>query len=165
MNEKGLLFSPVELPKISEEVADLVERYPFKIALHIDPAFIAFKNLMLNYSCGGHCGYSSSLSILANGNISICSMGKQVDKYIFGHVSTVGVRELWENNPFLNDIHENVHKKLKGICSNCIFKRQCLGGCRAEALCAYGDFFAPHPRCQAYYDSGDFPKARLIKAA
>ncbi len=163
MNERNLLFDPEELVKVSEEVAALVGKYPFKIALHIDPVFISFKNLMLNYSCGGNCGYVSSLSILANGNISICSLGKQVDKYIFGNVSMLNVKDLWKNNPILADIHEDTHKKLKGICSNCIFKRQCLGGCRAIALCNDGDFFAPHPVCQIYFDSGKFPKSRLVK--
>jgi radical SAM protein with 4Fe4S-binding SPASM domain len=87
-----------------------------------------------------------------------------MDKYTFGHVSTIDVREVWENNSILNEIHENTHTKLKGICSNCIFRTRCFGGCRAQALCAYGDFFAPNPYCQAYYDSGKFPESRLIHA-
>lgn len=164
MDKKRLLFKPEEFPKISEEIAGLVDRFPF-ITLHLDPVFISFKNLISKYSCGGHCGYTFSLSILANGNISICSLGKQMDKYAFGHVSRVDVKDVWADDPILSDIHENTHTKLQGICSNCIFKRRCLGGCRAEALCAYGDFFAPHPICQEYYDSGNFPKARLIHGA
>jgi len=161
MDEQGLLFKPEELPKLAEEIAGLHKTYPF-LLLHVDPAFISFKNFKLKYSCGGSCGYQSSLSILANGNISICSLGKQVEDYTFGHISTIDVKEAWNNSPTLTDIHENMQTKLKGICSNCIFKKQCFGGCRAEALCAYGDFFAPHPRCQSYYDSGQFPVARLI---
>jgi SynChlorMet cassette radical SAM/SPASM protein ScmF len=164
MDKKGLLFKAEELPQISEEVAALVNKYPFKISLHVDPVFISFKNFMLKYSCGGHCGYLSSLSILANGNVSVCSLGKQMDKYIFGHISTIDIKDVWETNTILNDIHENTHIKLKGICSNCIFRKQCVGGCRAMALGAYGDFFAPNPRCQEYYDSGKFPPSRLIHA-
>lgn len=162
MNKKGLLFKPEEYPKITEDLSKIFNKYPFKVVLHIDPVFFSFKNLMLKYSCGGHCGYKSSLSILANGNVSICSLGKQVGKYIFGHVSTIDVKDIWEKHPMLTDIHESTHTKLKGICSNCIFRQQCLGGCRAEALFVYGDFFGPHPRCQEYYDSGKFPKSRLI---
>jgi SynChlorMet cassette radical SAM/SPASM protein ScmF len=160
LSEEGILFQPDELPQLSDEVALLFRKYPF-ITLHIDPAFISFKNLMLKYSCGGHCGYSSSLSILSNGNISVCSLGKQVEKYIFGHVTNIDIKQEWENNPILLDIHENMHKRLKGVCSNCIFRKRCLGGCRAEALYVYGDFFAPHPRCQSYYKLGKFPKSRL----
>ena len=162
MNRKGLLFKAEELPKITEEIAALVDKYPFKIILHIDPIFFSFKNLMLKYCCGWNCGYEHGLSILANGDVSICSLGKQVPKYIFGHVSTINVKNAWENNPILTDIHGNPHTKLKGICSKCIFRRMCLGGCRAQALGAYGDFFAPNPSCQAYYDSGKFPTSRLI---
>jgi SynChlorMet cassette radical SAM/SPASM protein ScmF len=162
MDKKGLLFNADEVPIISDEVAALIGKYPIEISLHVDPAFVSFKNFQLKYTCGGDCGYLSSLSILANGNVSICSMGKQVDKYVFGHVSTIDVKDAWGKNTFLNDMHENTHTKLKGICSNCIFRKQCLGGCRALALSTYGDFFAPHPRCQAYYDAGKFPASRLI---
>jgi pyrroloquinoline quinone biosynthesis protein E len=162
MKKKGLLFQPGEYMQITEDIAALIEQYPFHIMLHLDPVFFSFKSLMLKFSCGGHCGYKSSLSILANGNVSICSLGKQVPKYIFGHVSSIDVKEIWNTNPILKDIHEDTHTKLKGICSNCIFRKQCLGGCRAEALCAYDDFFAPHPRCQEFYESGKFPGSRLI---
>jgi SynChlorMet cassette radical SAM/SPASM protein ScmF len=162
MDKKGLLFRPEEYPKITEDLSGIFDHYPFKVVLHIDPVFFSFKNLMSKYSCGGHCGYKSSLSILANGSVSICSLGKQFDKYIFGHVSTIDVKGIWESHPILIDIHESTHTKLKGICSNCIFRQQCLGSCRAEALCVYGDFFEPHPRCQEYYDSGKLPKSRLI---
>ncbi len=161
MDKKGLLFNAEELTGITEDIAVLSDRYPFKVLLHIDTVFFSFKNLMKKYSCGGYCGYESGLSILANGNVSICSLGKQMDKYIFGHVSTIDVKDTWKKNPILTDIHDNPHTKLKGICSNCIFRKRCLGGCRAEALCAYGDFFAPHPRCQEFYDSGKFPKSKL----
>jgi SynChlorMet cassette radical SAM/SPASM protein ScmF len=163
MDEDGLLFKMEDLPQITEEIAALVHRYPFKILLHVDPIFFSFKNLTeMKYACGGNCGYNSGLSILANGNVSICSLGKQMDKYIFGHVSTIDVNHVWNNNSLLTDIHQDTHKKLKGICANCIFKRHCLGGCRAEALCASGDFFAPHPRCQAYFESGKIPASKLI---
>lgn len=162
MSKKGLLFKPEEYPKITEDLSGIFDEYPFKVVLHIDPAFFSFKNLMSKYSCGGHCGYKSSLSILANGSVSICSLGKQFDKYIFGHVSNIDIKDIWQNHPILTDIHESTYTKLKGICSNCIFRQQCLGGCRAEALCVYGDFFGPHPRCQDYYDSGKFPKSHLI---
>ncbi|MHA1704734.1 MAG: radical SAM protein [Promethearchaeota archaeon] len=162
MNKKGLLFKAEELSEITEKVATLVGKYHFKILLHINPVFFSFKNLLLKYSCGGHCGYMFALSILANGNVSICSLGKQMNKYIFGHVSTIDVKNVWENHPVLTAIHENPHTKLNGVCSKCIFRKYCLGGCRAEALWAYGDFFAPNPICQAYYDSGKFPKKFLI---
>lgn len=162
MNKKGLLFKAEEFPKITEDIAVLVNKYRFEIILHIYPAFFSFKNLMLRFCCGWHCGYEFQLSILANGNVSICSLGKQVDKYIFGHVSIIDVKNVWENHPVLADIHENPHTKLKGVCSKCIFRKHCLGGCRAESLVAYGNFFAPNPLCQAFYDSGKFPKKFLI---
>jgi len=162
MYKKGLLFEIDELLTISDEIGTVVKNYPFQILLHLDPAFFPFKNFSLNYFCGGHCGYNYSLSILANGEVSICSLGKQIKKYVFGHVSDVDLKDLWENNIILNEIHESTHLKLKGICSNCVFRKMCVGGCRANALLEYGDFFAPQPKCQQYYESGKFPPSRLI---
>ncbi len=161
MHKNGMLFAVEELPVICDEIAVLFHKYPF-LTLHVDPSFVSFKNFKLKYTCGGYCGYNSSISILANGNISICSLGKQMDKYTFGHVSNIDLQDVWENHPTLKEIHEAQYHQLKGVCANCIFKRQCYGGCRAEALCASGDFFAPHPRCQALYDAGKFSEARLI---
>ncbi len=165
MAQKGLLFEPDELPAITEEVAGLIKEYPFKVALHVNPVFFSFKNLMKQYSCGGHCGYKTSLSVLANGNISICSLGKQVDKYVFGHIASSNLEEIWDANPLLNEIHGSMYQKISGICSNCIFRKKCLGGCRAESLWNYGDFFGPNPVCQSYYDSGKFPSSRLRNPA
>lgn len=163
MKKDGLLFEPEELSKVTEDIATLVGNYPFKIILHVNYVFFSIKNLMLKYSCGGYCGFINSLSILANGNISICSLGKQMNKYIFGHVSTIDLKNMWERTPILNEIQSDFHIKLKGVCRKCIFRKKCKGGCRATALCAYGDIFAPFPTCQDYYDSGKFPKTRLIE--
>jgi SynChlorMet cassette radical SAM/SPASM protein ScmF len=163
MDKKGLLFKPHERPQLTEDVAGIIDKYPFKISLHIDPVFFSFKNLMRGFSCGGHCGYRSALSILANGKISICSLGKEVSSYVFGHVTNIDLRDQWEKNPLLNAIHGDTHLNLKGICSQCIFRMRCLGGCRANTLFATNDFFASNPVCQAYYDSGHFPKSRLIQ--
>jgi SynChlorMet cassette radical SAM/SPASM protein ScmF len=166
MDKKGLIFHSEECPGLTEEVAELIDKYHFRVILHLDPVFFSFKNLTLHFSCGGHCGYKHSLSILANGNISICSLGKQVKKYIFGHVSTIDIKDVWENDPFLSKIHDGtLYTKIKGICSNCIFRKTCLGGCRAQAIFAYDDFFAPQPLCQDFYDSGKFPQSRLINAS
>lgn len=166
MDKKDLVFHADEFSQITEDISEIIDRYPLRIILHLDPVFFSFKNLTKKFGCGGHCGYKHSLSILANGNVSICSLGKQVEKYLFGHVSTIDIKDTWENDPLLSTIHGSVlHTELKGVCSNCIFRKKCLGGCRAQAICAYGDFFAPHPLCQAYYDSGKFPESRLIKAS
>ena len=166
MEAENLLFAPAELPRLTEEVGGLIDKYPFAVILHVDPAFFSYRDLGRCYSCGGHCGYKVSLSVLANGNVSICSLGKEVKKYVFGHVSSIKLREIWESHPLLCTIHgDNLHLKLNGVCGRCIFRKDCLGGCRALAVCTYGDFFAPHPTCQSYYEAGEFPKARLIDGA
>ncbi len=162
MMSAGLLFSGKDVVNLGKAVGELAGKLPFQVFLHIDPAFVPLKGFRAKYTCGGHCGYRNSLSVLANGAISICSMGKQVPEYLFGHVSTIDIADTWKSHPKLLDIYDSMEEKLQGVCSNCIFRKSCFGGCRADAFCTYGDFFAPHPFCQDYYNSGEFPKSRLI---
>jgi SynChlorMet cassette radical SAM/SPASM protein ScmF len=162
LEEDGLLFRPADLVRISEEVGALAGGYPFKVLLHVEPAFVPLHHMSAGFCGGGHCGYRNALSILADGTVSICSLGKMSAAYTFGQVDDIDVHELWENNVRLKEIHDGVETRLQGVCGQCVFRKKCAGGCRAHALLTYGDFFAPAPMCQAYYDSGAFPKSRLI---
>lgn len=160
MRDAGLLFGPQDLVHIAEEIGELAKTYPF-VTLHVDPAFVSLRYLGRRCYCGGRCGYDCALSILANGSVSVCSLGKLVPMCIFGHVSSIHLRQVWESNTILDAVHTDAQAKLTGVCARCIFKKTCLGGCRAMALLAYGDLFAPHPTCQAYLESGQFPQSRL----
>jgi radical SAM protein with 4Fe4S-binding SPASM domain len=164
MQEQGLLFGPLDLVRIGEEIGELSRRYPFEIMLHVDPVFLSVKNICRHVGCGGNCGYQKGLSILSDGSISICSLGKLVPQYVFGHISDADIVGVWATNPFIRTIREDGYTRLKGICQHCVFRRTCLGGCRALALQVYGDFFGPSPTCQAYYESGHFPQSRISVA-
>jgi len=37
----------------------------------------------------------------------------------------------------------------------------CMGGCRARAFIEYGNFEAPNPLCQSFYNNSLFPKKSL----
>lgn len=50
---------------------------------------------------------------------------------------------------------------IKGVCSKCIYLKECGGNCRADAVAQYGDILAPYPICQKLYDAGKFPKECL----
>lgn len=165
MQAAGLLFNASELPGIVEQVATLRAGYRFRIMVHVDPAFVSLRNLKAGVTCGGRCGYHKALSILADGSVSICSLGQMFPDYVFGHVSTIDLEQVWREHPTLRTIRDGSYTRLTGVCSRCIFRRACLGGCRAHALAVYGDVFAPAPLCQAYYESGTFPQSRLRDAA
>lgn len=162
---RQLLFSGTELTEIAKHAGGLKETYPFQLMLHINPAFFSIKDLKRGVCCGGRCGFDSGLSILSNGDVSICSMGKHVPAYVFGRVSGMDVREVWQSHSLLRAIHEEGYKRLTGVCSQCVLKRVCYGGCRAQSLLEYGDIFAPAPQCQAYFDQGLFPESRLIRTS
>ena len=157
MADNGLLFTDEHLATVVDDVARLIGKFRFRILLHVDPAFFSVRTMALKYGCGGYCGYGNSLSVLASGAVSVCSLGKICDRYVFGDVRNIRLEHVWTNNPRLAEIHNEPHKKLKGVCRICALSRMCKGGCRAWALESQGDFFAPSPQCQAYYESGHFP--------
>lgn len=161
MRADGLLFEARELPRLVDDVAALRGAYPFRIMIHVDPAFAALRHLKRGVTCGGRCGYQNALSVLADGSVSICSIGQITPAYLFGHVSTIDVTQVWNEHPVLRELHDSYYTRLTGVCEQCIFRRACMGGCRAHAIAMYGSAFAPAPLCQAYFESGAFPSSRL----
>lgn len=157
-----MLLTPDEVLRVVDEVERVVGRYPFKIGLHLSPAFFTPGQLRKRYNCGGQCGYHHALSVLADGSVSICSLGKLRKTLVLGHVRTIALQQAWVEHPALRDLHESTHARLKGVCGVCVFRRGCLGACRAAALSAYGDYFGPYPACQSLFESGRFPIRWLV---
>jgi SynChlorMet cassette radical SAM/SPASM protein ScmF len=162
LEKQGALFGPRERLLLAEEIGTIADRYPFKVLLHVDPAFAPLQKMRSGVYCGGHCGYQRSLGILADGSVTICSIGKIDPQFIFGHVSDIQLAGAWRHNAILQQIHEGVEQRLEGVCGRCIFRRSCAGGCRALALQCGGNLYSPHPLCQALYDAGAFPASRLV---
>ncbi|OGO85794.1 MAG: hypothetical protein A2Y22_02595 [Clostridiales bacterium GWD2_32_59] len=99
------------------------------------------------------------LGIGENGNVSLCHVSSNDDKFIFGNLKTNSLREIWENNELLNKFRNMDENKLNGICGNCLARDVCRGGCRVHALTKYeNDFYAPDPQCQDAYEKGLFPE-------
>lgn len=109
------------------------------------------------------CRILNILGILANGDFSICGIGQTVEELRMGNLSHDSVAKVWQNNPILNELRQSLTSKLEGACGGCIFKFQCLGGCRANAYSLTKDLHAPYFLCQQYYESGLFPSSRYIK--
>jgi radical SAM protein with 4Fe4S-binding SPASM domain len=164
MRNQGLLLGTHDLIGMTKHVATFIGRYSFKVLLHVQPAFYSVGDLARGFGCGGHCGYQAALSVLSDGSVSICSLGKRAPEYIFGDVATIELERVWTTHPLLEQVHDGGHHLLKGICARCVFRRFCAGGCRAVALDYYGDFFAPFPMCQELFESGGFP-ATFIRPA
>lgn len=160
----GLLFRAAEYPQLIREIGEMNGRFRLSPMLHINPAFFPLAQLTNGTCCGGYCGFTGALSILPNGEVSICSLGKHYPQYAYGHVSQVNLQDLWNDDPLLTGIHTDAYKRLTGVCSKCVHKKVCVGGCRAFALRAYDDIFAPSPSCQRMYDINQFPPSRLVQS-
>lgn len=162
LKSQGALLSAVDIGAVACDVSAIERKFHLPISLHANPAFFTVSQLRQGICCGGSCGYHNALSVLADGSVSICSMGKLCSDYVLGHAKTMNVEEVWTTSPLLKSIHESTHLRLQGVCANCVFRRGCLGGCRAAALVEYGDFFGPSPSCQALYEKGRFSREWLI---
>ena len=152
-----------------EEIIDFYEKldalkgdYEGFLALDIPMAFRSLKELK-SAGCGV-CDIKHILGILPDGNISICGIGFVDEELIFGNargdVSVIG--KIWKENDALERIKKQIPSKLEGVCGMCVFKKACLGACRAEAYYNTGSLFAPHWFCQEAYDRGLFPQTRLV---
>jgi len=108
------------------------------------------------------CQILNILGVLANGDFSICGIGETVPELRMGNINRDSVCSVWNNNPILMDLRQSLPSKLKGICHDCIFKFQCLGGCRANAYALNADLYAPYFLCQKLFDVGQFPSSRRI---
>lgn len=107
------------------------------------------------------CKILNILSILANGDYSICGVGQTAPQLRMGSIYTDSIATVWQNHPTLKDLRSSLPVKLAAPCCDCIFRHQCLGTCRANAFTLTGDLYAPYFLCRSYYDSGRFPASRL----
>lgn len=163
LKNDGILLNAKELYKISQDLNSLSESLNFPIILHLPPAFrplsVVFKKM-----CGGKCSFTNLLGILANGDISFCGVGYTRPDYIFGNIldTDLDLKKIWETNEVLKFVRDSIPQKLKGVCKTCIHKYECKGECRVFADRIYDSLDSPAPFCQELYESGNFPKTRLI---
>ena len=124
---------------------------------------IAFRSIEdIKSRRGGECRILNILGVLANGDFSICGIGQTMSELRMGNLYQDSIREVWQDNPVLEELREFLPEKLKGICQNCIFQFQCLGSCRANAYGLTKDLYAPYFLCQQLFDSGLFPSSRYV---
>jgi SynChlorMet cassette radical SAM/SPASM protein ScmF len=142
---------------------DLSEKWPrpdgLQVCLDLPLAFLHIDEILQS---SGRCWILNILGILANGDYSICGIGQTADELRMGNLSQDAISDVWENDPTLVELRQSLPGKLKGICSRCIFKFQCLGACRANAFAVSKDLYAPYFLCQQLYESGGFPESRCL---
>lgn len=160
--KKHELLSTKEVFKFYKCADTLMKSDPRRISADIPPAFISLSNICKTGILG--CPLTNLLSILANGDISICGIGKSRNELILGNIRGVTLQDVWDfgYNNILGNIRKSVPSRLEGVCSICMMKKYCLGYCRAEAYYKYQSLTAPYPGCQEMFEAGLFPRSRLI---
>jgi radical SAM protein with 4Fe4S-binding SPASM domain len=109
------------------------------------------------------CGVMNLLGVMPNGELSICGIGEAHRNLVFGQARETPIKEAWETSSGLARIRDEIRKWPDGLCKRCMMHGHCVwGSCRAEAYALGGSLSAPAPFCQAAYEAGLFPAARLL---
>ena len=159
LEKEGLLCEVNEIIECNRHVIETLSKlYKLKVMSNVPMVFKSLKDLR----CGcGSCHIKNILGILADGKVSICGIGEEVEELIMGDATTTPLSEIWSNHPILSYIRTNIPDRLEGVCGRCIFKRRCLGSCVANTYVATGDFKNSFFLCKKAYEEGIFPQSRL----
>jgi len=107
------------------------------------------------------CMIFNTIGVISSGRYSLCGIGEIVPDLVFGDAETDSLKDIWENNPVLNDIRESIPDKLEGICSSCMMKKACLGSCVALNYYRTKNLFSPYWYCEEAHKKGLFPETRI----
>lgn len=124
----------------------------------------AFRSLS-HISKGGceGCNIVNVIGIIASGHYALCGIGNHIPELVFGSVGKDKLEDIWKNNEVLNSIRTKTLDNLEGICSRCLMKQTCLGGCIAQNYYKNKNLWAPYWFCDQADKANLFPTSRLIK--
>jgi SynChlorMet cassette radical SAM/SPASM protein ScmF len=161
MVKQGETLDSYELISLTEKIETIwKDKYSIPIIFDIPIAFISMEKIKKgDYHI---CNIHNILGILADGNISICGIGKEEKDLVMGSIRKDNIKDIWMKSKLLISIRDNIPKNLKGICKRCILKKLCLGCCVANNYTLNKDLFSPYYICKDAYENGLFPKSRLI---
>ncbi|HTZ11353.1 MAG TPA: radical SAM protein [Candidatus Margulisiibacteriota bacterium] len=161
LNKEGQTLAVKEYIDLNNKIEEeLKTRYKIKIILDLPPAFKSLKNIKMEAST---CGLKGIIGVLPDGKISICGIGEVLSSLVLGDIREETLERIWENNPLLSSIRQDLPRKLEGICGDCILKTLCLGKCRAEAYYRNNNIFSPFYFCEEANRLGLFPENRRLK--
>ena len=159
MYETGITLSAEELIEISRWVdSHLQPKVGVPISFCMPIAFQPIKAIMENGQ--PECPVLNILGIVENGDISFCGIEHVEKDLIMGNINKDRLETIWLNHPLLKAMRESIPWRLEGICGKCIFKKTCLGSCRACAYYMDKSLTAPFWLCQEAFEKGLFPETR-----
>ena len=104
------------------------------------------------------------ISILADGTITTCGMGRYAESFCYGKLGEVSVREVCNGHPLIRYMRNSIPARLKGVCGKCVMRSKCLGYCRLNHEDVRPDSLCdPFWMCEEMYQRGKFPETRLVE--
>lgn len=162
MHQRNEVLSVEELIELGRFIdEDLQPKSKIRLIYSQPPAFRTVSHIKKRPRISG-CGIFRIIGVLGTGKYALCGIGESLPDFVFGDARKDKLADVWNNTPMLNKIRSGLPSKLTGICGDCVMKKGCLGSCVANNYYAYGDIFSPHRFCQLAYESGLFPKSRLV---
>jgi SynChlorMet cassette radical SAM/SPASM protein ScmF len=136
-------------------------RFPhMHIDLYLPPALKGMKELSKHRLCT--CKILNICGILANGDVSICGIGRGNRALLAGNVKDQSIVQIWRQGMLFKEIREKIPFEMEGICGKCLFKFHCLGFCRADVLAAQRRLTDAYGLCGEVFQKGLFPKSRIL---
>jgi radical SAM protein with 4Fe4S-binding SPASM domain len=145
--------STLQKYKIFKKLSEIYikERPRLNIGLLVPPSIIPQPLSELEYGGGYVCSFPSLLGIGADGEIAPCDGLLSRKELILGNIRRKSLNEIW-NHPLMKKLRKIKPKDVGGVCRKCKHLSFCMGGCRARAYLEYGNFEAPNPLCQSFYE-------------
>lgn len=166
MHRSGETLHIKELVKTGEWVErELIPSSKIGIVYDHPAAFRPLSRMFGNEPGGcGVCSIFDILGVLGDGSYALCGIGMHIPELVFGNAAHDRLEDVWNNNPVLREIREGLPQRLEGICTRCMMKAFCLGGCIAQSYYTHRSLWHSLWYCEAAYRAGLFPESRLRPA-
>jgi len=148
-------ISSIDKYRIFQKLCRIYKKHKqtkLKLGLLVPPALIPKPLREVEYGCGYVCTFPSMLGVDANGDVAPCDGLFSYKNFILGNIRNHSLEDLW-NHSLMRGLRRINPNNLKGICKKCKHLPFCMGGCRARAFIEYGNFEAPNPLCQSFYEN------------
>lgn len=122
---------------------------------------LAFRSINRLRAGEGKCNIFNILGILSSGHLAMCGVGTHVPELCYGMLGKDSVRDVWINNTRLLELRKKLPQELEGVCSQCLFKGNCMGYCVADNYSSTKSLSAAFWFCQSAYELGLFPESRI----
>jgi len=151
-----------ELVELGEWIERVLSEITNTKIYHSHP--IAFRPLSKLFGNNGDgcriCGIFNILGVLSDSSYALCGIGESVPELVFGNISKVFLKDVWDNNIIINKIRNSLPEKLEGVCNNCLMKNICLGSCLAQNYYNHKNLWGSYWYCTYAEEKGLFNKNR-----